>query len=238
MEIMISALLFGILFMPCCSLKLDVFSTKTLYEWANLASTPAVENSYSSFTHGNGVCNAVHVYVVARHGARYPSDGTMEDMPGLFNKIRDYKDPTKFTGFDNWTSRYEMSKESQLVQEGIDEHVGLGERLATRFLRLFQTHGDRVKFISSYKTRASNSSKYFYQGMANITGSNLPVYENNVNNTLTRYYDGCYNYENGVEDNDTHLIEFHKYENTSDFISVREAIETRLGLNASLTQGI
>ena len=232
---------FGYIFSLCCSsaaIKLDVFSTRTIYKWSNgdVVNMPVPENAKFSFANEGQVCEAKHVYLVVRHGARNPSASTVGNILEMIEKVVKNKDPNvaNFTWLDLWSSRYNDGNMGRLVQEGIDEQIDLGIRFGRRFKSLFQA-GTRVKFVSSYQTRATNSSKYFYQGISAETKNNFGGFKNEIDNKLTRFFDKCHNYITHVTGNAIHMAEFTKYKDTPEFRGVAKSIEKRLGLKANLT---
>ena len=90
------------LFSACSGMKWNVFSTKTLYKWAVDVDKPVVPNADNVVALNNSLCQAIHVSGVFRHGARFPSDGSMEEIKDLHAKIVEAKSPSVFLGLNMW----------------------------------------------------------------------------------------------------------------------------------------
>lgn len=213
----------------------DVFATKTLYKWAHGDQTPVISNEYNHVGVGNTLCKAMHVNMVVRHGARYPTLKNLNKIKVLHEKIMKSKDPGKFPQLHNWAFRYNLTLEAELVSGGIAEQNDLGNRVGTRFHHLFDTNAQYVRFVSSRKSRAKDSAKYFYNGLLDVI-KKIPSFENEINNHTMRFYDGCYNYETQVEDNVTHFKQFHDFSKTPEFINIAKALRNKLGIEFSLTE--
>jgi len=238
----------------CCSGQIeqvawDTFSTKTLYRWAHSETTPEINAEYNEVLNGR-LCEAVHVGMVVRHGARYPSDGSMEEISDIHARIKNAKSPVLYPELDNWQSPYSIALENTLNPEGERELRTLGQRTKRRFSRLFTNYGKWVSFISSNKQRTTASANSFYQGLYNATGdclfggdpcepptgiSNYAPFELRFNNSVIRYYDGCERYEKDIEDNPAHMAQFAKYSQTEEFINIAKSIRTKLGLPGNFT---
>lgn len=224
----------------CCHLgssvgRWDVFSTKTLYEWAHDVKEPVFSNEYNHVGVGSTLCKAVHVNMVVRHGARNPTLKNMKKIKALHEKIMKSKDPTKFPELSNWKYKYDFEQGGELVSKGITEQNDLGARIGARFSHLFGTNGKYVKFVSSRKSRAKDSAKHFHGGLSDILKT-IPSLNTEINNETMRFYDGCYNYENQVEDNVTHFRQFHDFSKTPQFINIAKSLKNKLGVTFSLSE--
>lgn len=211
----------------------DVFSTKTTYEWATgTRKDPIRMNEDFEFQSDGRKCTAVHVNMIIRHGARWPSDSKMEYIEGMSKKIKQMKSSSVFQEIDKWTYRYSMEESSNLVKTGEDEQQLIGQNTWNRFASLFELFGGKyVKFLSSYKDRCINSAKYFHIGFyTNMTEK--PDFSYEVNNDLLRFYDGCEKYEVLVEDNEDNYEDVRVFEKSELFQNVRSSVEQRLGLSA------
>lgn len=215
--------------------KWNVFSTKTAYPWAANTQEPSVDEG----THvpvNSKLCKAIHVSMVVRHGARYPSDSATEEIADLQRHLLHYENGPKFKEVSNWVSPYREELASDLAPMGEKEQSDIGRRIAKKYQTLFTNSGQYVKFVSSSKERALDSSLSFYNGMKGVLTS-IWRYKNQVNNSITRFYDGCENYERQVEDNDTHFAEFIKFDETKEFLSIMRSLKTKLGLDSLLDPG-
>lgn len=213
-----------------------VFSTKTAYHWAHPIKEPAVDAEYEK-TEDNSTCKAAHVYMVLRHGSRYPSDGSTEVIALLRQQLLEAVNGTYYQDVLAWKSNYTLDMASELAPLGKKEQYKIGRRVLMKLKTLFQNNGAYVKFVSSTKNRNTDSSISFFEGL-NSTDVEIGAFVNEINGTLTHYYDDCANYEKFVTDNETHMLEFTKYADTADFTSIKENLTALLGLNYTFSAGI
>lgn len=215
--------------------KWNVFSTKTAYSWAHDTQEPPIdEGTHKSVN--NKLCKVIQVSNVARHGARYPTISATEDIEDLREHLLKFDNSPLFQDISAWVSSYPREKSGELAPVGEKEQFGLGRRNALKFQTLFQNSGQFVKFVSSSKARALDSSVSFYNGMRTLV-PNIRRYKNEVNNSITRFWDGCENYEEQVDDNDDHFEEFADYEETPEFKTIVKAVTARFGLDSLLSPG-
>ncbi|XP_053393575.1 multiple inositol polyphosphate phosphatase 1-like [Mercenaria mercenaria] len=205
----------------------DVFSTKTNYKWSHFSS--ATTDDGFMFSTGSKTCNAIHVSMVSRHGARWPSDGDMEDIKELHRNIIESKPSTVYPELDSWIPRYNESDEKQLTTEGKKEQEDLGARLGIRFKTLFNNNGKNVKFVSSSKSRTKDSNEYFHKGLSAGVQSVIE-YTNEVNDGIVRPYDDCDNYEETVE-SDENMKEFNKFSKSSVLVNIIDSVKEKLGIS-------
>ena len=220
------------------AIQWDLFSTKTLYEWSHDVHTPIGDNGEMLTSHNNQLCNAVHVNGIIRHGARNPSLKNIKKMDGLRDKLVANKPPGIAVYLDLWKNLYDVKEEKELVERGIKEQFELGRRFGRKFFRLLDgAREEDIKFVSSSKSRAKDSSEYFYGGLSAIF-SKLEHYNNTVEDGLLRFYDDCGNYEKFVEKDKTNFKEFDDFHKTEEYINVAKSIRRNLSLNISLEPGI
>ena len=224
-------------FIPVHSIQWDAFSTKTLYEWSHDVQIPFSDNSEMLTTHNDDLCEAVHVSAIFRHGARNPSLKNIIAMDKLQEKLVDNKTPEIANFIDTWKNSYDRNKEKELVEKGIKEQFELGRRFARKFFTLIDSGREEdLEFISSSKSRAKDSSKYFYGGLS-YTFSKLEKHDNEIEDSLLRFYDDCNNYEQFVENNRTNFKEFDDFHKTEEYIDVVKSLRRNLALNISLEPG-
>ena len=234
---MLHWILFTFAFIEVNSVQWDVFSTKTLYEWSHDVTILSRDNAEMLTTHNNELCEASHVNAVIRHGARNPSLKNIIKMNKLQEKLIASKPPDTATFINTWKNLYDKEKEKELVEKGIKEQFELGRRFARKFFQLLDSGREEdLVFISSSKSRAKDSSKYFYGGLSYIF-SKLEKHENEIDDSLLRFYDDCRNYEWFVENNRTNLREFDNFHKTEEYIGVAKSIRRNLSLNTSLEPG-
>ena len=215
--------------------KWNVFSTKTSYPWATKSQEPAL-NSGTHTGVNNKLCKAIHVSMVVRHGARFPSGGATEEITDLHEHLLHYSDSPQFKNISTWVSPYTEEMSGELAPAGEKEQHGLGRRAALKFEALFNNGAEYMWFVSSSKDRARDSSANFYNGMKSVL-SNTWRYKNELNNSIMRFYDGCENYDKQVDDNDTHFREFIRFDDTPQFVAIRKALEKKLKVDSNLDPG-
>lgn len=224
--------------MHCCFGKVgkwDVFTTKTAYHWAHNVCEPEVDADYQKVD-GYSVCTAAQVYMVLRHGARFPTDGSTQDIAELEALLMNITDGPYYQNILNWKSNYTAQNAELLCELGKEEQFDIGRRTGLRLKSLFTKYGQHLKFVSSTKERNSQSTRHFYKGLQNVT-ENIAKLDNMINKTLLRFYDGCTIYENEVEDSLEHMKEVLKYRKTNDFLHVAEKLTQDLGLPENISAG-
>ena len=66
------------------SCNLDVFGSKTAYNWAvDTQNLVTADDQDMRTTFKGKTCEAIYVNAIIRHGARYPGDGTTANIPKL-----------------------------------------------------------------------------------------------------------------------------------------------------------
>ncbi|XP_052262148.1 multiple inositol polyphosphate phosphatase 1-like isoform X1 [Dreissena polymorpha] len=223
----------------------DVFSTKTLYRWAHDTTRPNPNSDYV-ISYNNGTCRAAHVNMVIRHGARFPTKGSIADVHELVEKLKRNKRIDLYPEIDSWVSPYHADLESMLNSEGVLEQSALGQRTYTRYQRLFDLNGDSASFVSTNKQRTKASANSFYNGAYNTSGGCLvretecvnplkkPLPSLIIDDHRLRYYDSCESFESETLNNKTNMAEFSNYETTADFINIIQSIKSNLGINESV----
>ncbi|WAQ96753.1 MINP1-like protein [Mya arenaria] len=227
-----------------CTIVIVESYTSGRLGWAHSVAQPS-ENSGFNEVYNDRLCEAVHMSMLLRHGARYPSDGSVEEINDIHERLKDGKSINVFPELETWTSPYTEPLASTLNAEGKEEHRLLGQRTALRFRRLFQRNGQYIRFISSDKQRTRASANSFYGGLYNATGdclygnqrcapptgiANIAPTNLTIDDKIIRFYDGCDKYENDIEDNDDYFKEFKKYEKTEEFLNITKSIRAKLGL--------
>lgn len=207
----------------------DVFTTKTAYPWSHNVSDPVIDAEYQ-ITSGDLECTAATVYMVLRHGARYPTDGTTEEITELRAQLLNDTDGPSYENVLGWESSYNTQNQELLARFGEKEQFDIARRVGLKFLSLFDKYGRYTSFVSSTKARNTQSTEHFYEGLQNVTNS-IADLDNNVNETLMRFYDGCTIYEEQVDDSDEHMKEVIKYMEMDDFVGVADKLKQKLGFS-------
>lgn len=217
------------------SIKWDVYSTKTIYEWAHQISDPAVDAEYVKID-GDNTCKAAHIYMVTRHGSRWPTDGSTDEINELVTFLKSNVTGQHQQAVQDWNLDYNQTYAEHLCDVGIQEQLDIGRRVGLKLKTLLTRQKENLKFVSSAKDRNIDSTINFHKGL-NETLDNIGALVNEINVTLMRYYDDCTNYEEQVEDNNTHMAEFLTFEAADEFKAIATKIKTDLGIPRDLTQG-
>jgi hypothetical protein len=103
-------------------------------------------------------CEPVMIVGLARHGSRNPGKSDMK----VYKKLKAiFSDPSvkynpSFEWLRSWESPYDITEVHDLVNAGLEEHFGIGERVRKRFPTLFDTYNFRThRFQSSHMERAA-----------------------------------------------------------------------------------
>ncbi|XP_045212929.2 multiple inositol polyphosphate phosphatase 1-like [Mercenaria mercenaria] len=215
------------------------FGTKTAYFWT-YPESEHVKNKLMKITMDGRTCNAVHVNLVSRHGARYTSVRDMRSFTALQQKLKHNFTNQTYDFINNWVNRYPEEKETLISALGEREMAYLGTHFGTELHDLLNgtvsTDGTptSVQFAATRKTRTQESAKYFFRGLTDVLlGQNLTSVKPSIRDNILRFFDNCKRYEQETAD----LSEQAKFESGPIFQKVVTDITERLGTNVSLTVG-
>ena len=159
-----------------CS-DLPLYATKTGYDlstetfgslsnrelnWLDLARATGAD-----VPEGLNSCTPDGIYAVYRHGTRNPSDGDLEDMHSIIDRLQNTEINPEFYLLRDFP-KIPIANASQLVEAGWEELRTLAERLITRFPELFpDTDFDLTQFSfqSTNKSRTVDSAQGFIEGL-------------------------------------------------------------------------
>eukprot|EP00002_Diphylleia_rotans_P035316 TRINITY_DN7693_c0_g1_i1.p1 TRINITY_DN7693_c0_g1~~TRINITY_DN7693_c0_g1_i1.p1 ORF type:complete len:517 (-),score=99.22 TRINITY_DN7693_c0_g1_i1:283-1833(-) len=115
-------------------------------------------------------CRERYIDLNARHGTRFPSRGESGRINALKEKIHLHSDTIQNPVYDwmkSWSGSYDVTKAMYLAPQGVKEHHGLGERMASRFPRLFPDPYDpeAIYVQHTQSARAGQSAQAFMQGL-------------------------------------------------------------------------
>lgn len=216
------------------------YGVKTAYFWT-YPNNGLVKNRLMQAVVGGRTCNAVHVNVVARHGARYTGLKEMRSFTTLQQKLKNNFSNQNYSFINHWVNNYPEEKAELLSVLGKQEMFYLGKYFGSELFDLLNgtlAHDGTVKFLNftaTRKIRTQNSAKYLYSGLANILiGQNLTSITPEIRDDLLRFYDNCKKYEQDISDKG----EVTKFENGQIFQKMIADISRRLAANVSLTTGI
>ncbi|XP_022080858.1 multiple inositol polyphosphate phosphatase 1-like [Acanthaster planci] len=175
--------IFRLIFFPLLTLcgpvgnTVPLYATKTGYD-LSLETTDSIRNSQlhwlqlaestgASVPEGLDNCTPYGVYTVYRHGTRYPSDGDLEDVHNIIERLRSTDVNPEFQYLRNVTE-VPISNASMLADSGWSEMRELAGRLKNRFPELFPDSDvdlGRYSFQSTGKTRTIDSARGYIEGV-------------------------------------------------------------------------
>lgn len=222
-------------------LPLDKFSTKTSYEWAHPENYKNyVKDELVSVKVNGRKCPASQMSFVARHGSRFPGDGSIERIHKLYNKINGVMNKDANPEFVNWPDLhvFPMKFEGLLAVRGKEEHHELGMRMTEKLSSLLMdpSHdlsSSRFSFRSSLSERAKESARAFFTGMLEARSKAQGKINLKSNNTLAKYYKECERYIQTVDDNPSAAREYEMYKNGARISKVGDKMASKLGVGKS-----
>lgn len=215
------------------------YGTKTAYFWAYPERNP-VQNRLMKIALGGRACDAVHVNILSRHGARYTSVNDMRSFTTLQQKLSHTFTNKAFSFINDWVNKYPEDNAELLTDLGYKEMAYLGKFYGKELKSLLNgtvsPEGNLLsaRFGTTRKTRTQESALWFYKGLTGVlTGQELSNLKPEVRDSVLRFYENCKRYEQETAD----LSEQMKFENGPLFQKVRIDVTRRLGTNASLSVG-
>ncbi|XP_038060903.1 multiple inositol polyphosphate phosphatase 1-like [Patiria miniata] len=172
--------IFSLIFLTACEPiigNVPLYATKTGYD-ISIETTGRVNNvekywlelarsTGASVPEGLENCTPHGVYAVYRHGTRYPSDGDIEDVHNIIDRLRSTDVNPEFQYLRD-AVKIPLSNASQLAETGYREMRELAARMANRFPVLFPDSDvdlSRYSFQSTGKTRTIDSARGYIQGV-------------------------------------------------------------------------
>ncbi|XP_053393573.1 multiple inositol polyphosphate phosphatase 1-like [Mercenaria mercenaria] len=218
----------------------NVFSTNTLLQWIDTTSVHASDNMDRNVHFGisRTACTPIHLNMVVRDAAHFPSIQKMKDIKTLHEKIVQSKDSKTFPELEKWKLEYDISMADKLSSKGIEEITQLGSRIGKSFkdvLHDFAQNLRSVMVVSSSNRKAINSSKYFEQGLLSQL-SKLSRFENKINDSTAAFSRNCYNHEKQQhEDISKHVSQFHNFSKSPAFVKIIDSVRRKLGMQLHLS---
>ncbi|XP_039290995.1 multiple inositol polyphosphate phosphatase 1 [Nilaparvata lugens] len=193
-------------------------------------------------------CTPKQVWILARHGTRYPSQEEIVKLRNLL-KLRDIivrNHEERRTGslcekdienFKEWHYNVAESEEKNLTIQGWNEHRLLAMRIKTNFHGILGEPYSPEKFtiVSTNTSRTMLSAKAFIEGMFGDDTTDIP--EVVINNTVIKAYKGCDRWKKEVSDNPKTDEEMTLFNKGSIMDTVVANVSNRLGFLNNLTEG-
>lgn len=123
-------------------------------------------------------CNAVKLWMLVRHGTRYPKAKLIEEMTSRLPTLRDIiiEHNTKsneflynsdLQAFKKWEIKLANTDKMKLTHEGEEEMLNISERMQSRFPSLLSNIYSNTSYLFkySYSQRTRKSAHYFARGL-------------------------------------------------------------------------
>lgn len=216
------------------------FGTKTRYEEVNphLLRDGLSVNASVLRAPATERCSPVHLTAVIRHGSRYPTAKNIRRIHQLSELVRreaaggsDGSDGWLQELRGRWEAWYTEDMDGHLVTKGRDELRLLAQRLRSLFPSLLSEENvreRRVTFLSSSKPRCVDSVEAFQDGLRRP--GDAPIYDQEVDDELLRFFEHCRGYVEGVEKNRSALLEVERFEHGEEMQAVIRKVANKLGL--------
>ena len=179
-------------------------------------------------------CQVKHLSGVLRHGSRFPSRNTVNEVKKFWQKIE-----TNMPNYINESSKFKAflldSHDSSLAVNGKLEHYYIGKRIAKMFKNfLISTSSESVAFLSTSKSRAIESGQSFQQGLDDILSSTIFSQTNiTVRNDLLKFYEFCLKFIM-LADSDALKEEINNFYNSGMFNDLKEKMHKKLNLSKGI----
>lgn len=197
-------------------------STKTLYPSPTRAQEQQDERAADP---GLEQCSPAQLNFVVRHGTRFPTYKDINRIRRTHAKLRDLLAsstpgslPPRLEWLLTWKNPYSMEDEGTLARAGIEELMGIGERLRDRFFPSKSAPSysdDAFTFEHTWKLRTRQSAEAFaygfFDGLQPVYLQSAPMGSDHV----LRFYDNCPAFEVGVDKNKSATIQHARYRDSA-----------------------
>ncbi|KAK7068393.1 hypothetical protein SK128_007921 [Halocaridina rubra] len=220
-------------------------STKTAYFNADKDDT-----NWERFNNEVKDCKAQQVWLLNRHGTRYPTGNDMDRLvrvlPSVAKQVVANYDqgrgclPDKdVDNLRDWFPPYGPRDKENLQEMGFDELYSIGEYWRDLYPHLFNVEYDPYKFKVDFtvKNRTGQSAYHFMRGMFGDDAiGTIEFPEPHSPNFILRFYKSCPRWLKEVyRNNETTYKERRLFTSGKEFQSVVHAVSARLGFLHPLT---
>ncbi|PSN39586.1 hypothetical protein C0J52_18755 [Blattella germanica] len=214
-------------------------ATKTPYRYTS--------NSNDSFIHYPG-CEPLRIWMMIRHGTRYPSSKVIRLMRERLPQIRDsilqnHKSKRgklcneEIAELQAWSPHVEEADQKRLSHEGEDEMVELAERFQNRFPQILPEvyNNSTFKFRHTATQRASESARHFAVGLFGRRVSRYVWFPEAIyKDPILRFYKLCQRWRVEVDKNPESMFERIKFEEGPEMSTTLKDVSYRLGFNQTI----
>ncbi|KAJ9592268.1 hypothetical protein L9F63_001164 [Diploptera punctata] len=223
-------------------------SQKLHYYLATKTPYRHTSNNNDSFVHYPG-CNPVRIWMMIRHGTRYPSAKVIRMMQERLPQLRDailqnhkakrgtlcYEETAEL---QTWSPHVEEADEKRLAHEGEDEMIELAERFQNRFPAILPDiyTNSTFKFRYTATQRTSESARHFAVGLFGRRVSRYVWFPEAIyKDPILRFYKLCHRWRLEVDKNPESLSERIKFEEGPEMLAALKDVSSRLGFNQTIS---
>ncbi|XP_063431464.1 multiple inositol polyphosphate phosphatase 1-like [Mytilus trossulus] len=214
----------------------NLFGHKVSYLW-RFPNQSFDQNELMTINPNGKSCKAVQFNYVGRHAARFPSSYDFNNFEEVRNKILAHSDGSQFPFLKTWQD-YPPKDSGHIEDLGRVEMHHLGDMYGNGLLDLFQGQisPSTIKLAGMTKKRTRTSASEFYKGFTKrVTGTSLSDITPIINDPVIGFFKNCPQYDVGVRNNITNLMQLHMFQNGSLFQGVLKNVTHRLGMNTTLS---
>ncbi|KAK0160827.1 hypothetical protein PV328_008194 [Microctonus aethiopoides] len=185
-------------------------------------------------------CEAKKIWLVIRHGTRYPGKKIASMMNELLNIQANILDNCQRYGcplndiqrrrLAKWKLTFSKHDKMHLHSVGQDELIALGERFQSRFPQLMpeKYSNDSYKFKFTDRERTEESAKHFAIGLfGKYQSRNVWYPPAEKKDPVLRFYKACEKWERDVDDNPDAYAEVTKFKNSSTITNMLKDLSDR-----------
>ena len=216
------------------------YGTKTAYHFNNSASSLKYPER----------CEPIHLNMVIRHGSRYPSDGDMEEIDELLNKLNEIYTKNSPFRYHNLTlpwnkpPQWSDGQPGELTSVGQKEQYNIAKRFRDRFAGVFDKDywNKYYKFVTSDKPRTAQSAMSFAYGLFEDRGPVSPSKFQPVaimssgradQDKILSSYKSCPRYDIDVDEHG--MVEVEKFLKGPKLKNLTKQLEKRLQITGKLS---
>lgn len=188
-------------------------------------------------------CTQKKIWLILRHGTRYPGKKyifrMIKDLPELQNIIlnnyklnKTYLSPESIIHLANWKLKFTENDMMNLVEEGENEMIDLGERYQSRFHDIMpETYNNKsYKFKYTATQRTEKSAKSFAAGLFGWYNSqNVSYLQAEHKDPVLRFYKLCSRWRDTVDKNPSVKIKKEKFLQNNIFTNMLRNVSSRIG---------
>ncbi|KAK6624155.1 hypothetical protein RUM44_011013 [Polyplax serrata] len=209
------------------------FATKTSYEF--IYERPKLRDR------GIRDCEPVQLWILARHGTRYPGQKSIRELSQLqhlkIEILRNHEELKNgrlcyadLNSLKAWTFNVKMTDANLLTKQGRSDLYFMAKRLRTKYPSLFQQgySPNLFKFRHTDSERTRQSARAFAEGLFESTqGIWIPPAV--VNDTVIKPYENCTYWQKQVKNNPMNQREPELFKLSQDMRTLVHNVSARLG---------